>query len=227
MNLRKMMVKVKFKKNKILQLFLSFLGAVVIFIGVLYMQKQLLAPNGMSQIIVAKTDIKENQLITDKNYNEFFEYIDRDSLLISKNTVTSEDDIINHVVKDVVIKGNGISKENLLDKDSLLLKLDNPVEFTLMASDIGQVVGGLVREGDIINIGVVNETTKEYEEAKSYAYVDKTLRSDGTLIDRAEEGTAVAINIIASKDDKAVIESKIATGKLVISRVKDFSSIDK
>lgn len=225
MNIRKYTAKIKIKKNKVLNIFISLIAAVAVFVGIIYMQKQLLAPNGMTEIVVAKEDIEENQLITEENYNNFFKIASRDSLLISSNTIKSKDEIINKVVKDVIIKGNGISEENLLDKDSMLLDIKDPVEFSIMVSDIGQVVGGTIREGDIVDIGVVNETTKEYEEVKRFAYVDKVLRSDGTEVKRLEEGSAIVINIIASNEDKINIESKIAKGKITLAKVKDLSSI--
>lgn len=227
MDIRKYTSKIKLKKNRILQLFISILSAIVVFVAIIYLQKQLLAPNGMTEIIVAKEDIQENQLITEENYDAFFKTASRDSLLISSNTIKSKDEIINKVVKDLIIKGNGLSEGNLLDKDSMLLEMQDPVEYSLMASDIGQVVGGMIREGDIINIGVINETTKQYEEPKTFAYVNRVLRSDGTEVRRNEEGSGVVINIITSNDEKANIESKIATGKVVISKVMDIPQVKK
>lgn len=223
--IKKIKIGFALKKNKILQLFLCTLGALGVFIALLYLEKNIMAPNGLREVIVAKIDIPESQLITDSNYNDFFEVVERDLTTISENAITSSDLIVNKILKNGALKGNYVSEDELLNKDSLLTKIENPVEFSIMATDIGQVVGGTIREGDIISIGVIDGTSKDYVEAKEIAYVRKALKSDGTEIDRFEEGTAVVINVITSKEDRANIEGKIAKGKVSISKIKDLDSI--
>lgn len=220
------MMELKFGKTKLIQLMICLVGALAAFIGLTALEQSLLAPNGLKQVIVAKVDIGQNQLITKENYSTLFETIERDPGTISGDAITSSDLIFDKLLNKSLLKGNYVSEKDLVDKGSLIAEMIEPVEFTITGNDISKVVGGTIREGDIINIGIIDETSKDYVDVQRYAYVDSVMNSEGAKLEKKDTGTAVIIGLIASRQDKDNILSRLAKGQVTVSRVIDLNSIN-
>ena len=207
------------KNIKPKSLIISACVAIVVFIALLYVEKSLLKPNGTVEGFVAVSDIDKGTVITEENISKLFtEKNNIDGALEVTGAVKTKDELINKVAKENINKGEVVSNNSFISKDDKFKDIDDLVEVSFNVSDISQVVGGILRSGDIIDISIIDNNTSESLSVLEDVYVDKAISSDGLQIDRSSDLSALTINILVSKDDSEKLNSYLNKGILRISK---------
>ncbi|MFQ9672657.1 MAG: SAF domain-containing protein [Clostridium paraputrificum] len=207
------------KNIKPKSLIISACVAIVVFIALLFVEKSLLKPNGTVEGFVAVSDIDKGTVITEENISKLFtEKNNIDGALEVSGAVKTKDDLINKVAKENINKGEVVSNNSFISKDDKFKDIDDLVEVSFNVSDISQVVGGILRSGDIIDISIIDNNTNESMIVLEDIYVDKAISSDGLQIDRSSDLSALTINILVSKDDSEKLNSYLNKGTLRISK---------
>ena len=207
------------KNIKPKSLIISACVAIVVFIALLFVEKSLLKPNGTVEGFVAVSDIDKGMVITEENISKLFtEKNNIDGALEVSGAVKTKDDLINKVAKENINKGEVVSNNSFISKDDKFKDIDDLVEVSFNVSDISQVVGGILRSGDIIDISIIDNNTSESLSVLEDVYVDKAISSDGLQIDRSSDLSALTINILVSKDDSEKLNSYLNKGTLRISK---------
>lgn len=94
------------------------------------------------------------------------------------------------------------------------------MEVSFEASDLSQVVGGILRKGDIINISVINSLSKTNMEVLNSAYVEKVFDTSGVRIEKTQkDASAVILNVIIDNSAVKDFNEKISTGEVRVSRI--------
>ncbi|MBL4932271.1 SAF domain-containing protein [Clostridium paridis] len=200
-------------------IFLSLIVSVIVFIGLLIGQQSILNPNGTTIAYIATSNIGKGTLITNDNIGKLFKTKKVDGELEVDNAIKSKRDLLNKIVNVQVNKGQVVSANEFIDKESVLAKIENPVEASFKATDISQVVGGTIRTGDMINISTINQVTKENENVLNNVYVNRTFSNEGKEVNRGDTTPVVAINILISKDDEAKLNKALGTGQVRVSKI--------
>ena len=207
------------KNIKPKSLIISACVAIVVFIALLFVEKSLLKPNGTVEGFVAVSDIDKGTVITEENISKLFtEKNNIDGALEVTGAVKTKDELINKVAKENINKGEVVSNNSFISKDDKFKDIDDLVEVSFNVSDISQVVGGILRSGDIIDISIIDNNTNESMIVLEDMYVDKAISSDGLQIDRSSDLSALTINILVSKDDSEKLNSYLNKGTLRISK---------
>ena len=207
------------KNIKPKSLIISACVAIVVFIALLFVEKSLLKPNGTVEGFVAVSDIDKGTVITEENISKLFtEKNNIDGALEVTGAVKTKDELINKVAKENINKGEVVSNNSFISKDDKFKDIDDLVEVSFNVSDISQVVGGILRSGDIIDISIIDNNTSESLSVLEDVYVDKAISSDGLQIDRSSDLSALTINILVSKDDSEKLNSYLNKGMLRISK---------
>lgn len=207
------------KNIKPKSLIISACVAIVVFIALLFVEKSLLKPNGTVEGFVAVSDIDKGTVITEQNISKLFtEKNNIDGALEVTGAVKTKDELINKVAKENINKGEVVSNNSFISKDDKFKDIDDLVEVSFNVSDISQVVGGILRSGDIIDISIIDNNTNESMIVLEDIYVDKAISSDGLQIDRSSDLSALTINILVSKDDSEKLNSYLNKGTLRISK---------
>ena len=207
------------KNIKPKSLIISACVAIVVFIALLFVEKSLLKPNGTVEGFVAVSDIDKGTVITEENISKLFtEKNNIDGALEVTGAVKTKDELINKVAKENINKGEVVSNNSFISKDDKFKDIDDLVEVSFNVSDISQVVGGILRSGDIIDISIIDNNTSESLSVLEDVYVDKAISSDGLQIDRSSDLSALTINILVSKDDSEKLNSYLNKGILRISK---------
>lgn len=207
------------KNIKPKSLIISACVAIVVFIALLFVEKSLLKPNGTVEGFVAVSDIDKGTVITEENISKLFtEKNNIDGALEVTGAVKTKDELINKVAKENINKGEVVSNNSFISKDDKFKDIDDLVEVSFNVSDISQVVGGILRSGDIIDISIIDNNTSESLSVLEDVYVDKVISSDGLQIDRSSDLSALTINILVSKDDSEKLNSYLNKGTLRISK---------
>lgn len=207
------------KNIKPKSLIISACVAIVVFIALLFVEKSLLKPNGTVEGFVAVSDIDKGTVITEENISKLFtEKNNIDGALEVSGAVKTKDELINKVAKENINKGEVVSNNSFISKDDKFKDINDLVEVSFNVSDISQVVGGILRTGDIIDISIIDNNTSESLSVLEDVYVDKAISSDGLQIDRSSDLSALTINILVSKDDSEKLNSYLNKGTLRISK---------
>ena len=207
------------KNIKPKSLIISACVAIVVFIALLFVEKSLLKPNGTVEGFVAVSDIDKGMVITEENISKLFtEKNNIDGALEVTGAVKTKDELISKIAKENINKGEVVSNNSFISKDDKFKDIDDLVEVSFNVSDISQVVGGILRSGDIIDISIIDNNTNESMIVLEDIYVDKAISSDGLQIDRSSDLSALTINILVSKDDSEKLNSYLNKGMLRISK---------
>ena len=193
---------------------ISLIISIILFVGLLVLESNITSPNGKVEVVKAVNNIKEGTVIDENNKDSLFEVVTVDGSLDFETVLRNTDELVGRIIDTEIKKGEIISSKRLIDKDSVLGKIENPVETSVRVTDISQVVGGILREGDIIDISVVNSTTTENEKVLEGVYVSKAFSSDGTEVDRNSGMSVLTVNIIVSPEDEAKLNQAIELGTI-------------
>lgn len=210
----------KGKDKKFGNIVISLIVSIALFVTLIMIESNITAPNGTATVVRAISDIKKGTVIDNSNKSNYFVVDEVDGKYNFDTAIRNLDELSNMIIDREVRKGEIISSERLMSKDSLLSKIENPVETSVRVNDISQVVGGILREGDIIDISVVNSTTTENEKVLEGVYVSKAFSSDGTEVDRNSGMSVLTVNIIVSPEDEAKLNQAIELGTIRVSKMK-------
>ncbi len=209
------------KKKNFGKVVISLIIAIILFVALLFIESKVIAPNGTTNVVIATSDIDKGVVITSENVNTYFKEKENvDGELEVSNSIKSLDELIDTKVNSNINKGEVVSQNDVLDKESILADIQEPIEVSLKVEDISQMVGGTVREGDMIDISVVDEISLENKAVLSNVYVNKAFGADGAEISRDNTTSVLVVNVIISKEDEAILNSSLETGVVRISKIK-------
>lgn len=209
------------KKKNFGKVVISLIIAIILFVALLFIESKVIAPNGTTNVVIATSDVDKGVVITSENVNTYFKEKENvDGELEVSNSIKSLDELIDTKVNSNINKGEVVSQNDVLDKESILADIQEPIEVSLKVEDISQMVGGTVREGDMIDISVVDEISLENKAVLSNVYVNKAFGADGAEISRDNTTSVLVVNVIISKEDEAILNSSLETGVVRISKIK-------
>lgn len=209
------------KKKNFGKVVVSLIIAIVLFVALLFIESKVIAPNGTTNVVIAISDIDKGVVITSENVNTYFKEKENvDGELEVSNSIKSLNELVDTKVNSNINKGEVISQNDILDKDNILADIQDPIEVSLKVEDISQMVGGTIREGDIIDISVVDAISLENKSVLSNVYINKAFGADGAEISRDNTTSVLVVNVIISKQDEAILNSSLETGVVRISKIK-------
>lgn len=211
----------KFKEKKNLIIIITCtITTIILFLALLSVQNKMLKPNGTSKVYIAKRNIEKGTVFVSENIDSLVLEKEIDKSLVVSEVVTSKEQFKNKIANNDIIKNEIISNKRLLDKDSILKKIKDPRELSIKFNDIGQVVGGTIREGDIVDLAIIDSVTNEIIKNFNNIYVDKVLSSDGAVISRNDNNSALGLNFIMSSSEVIKFNNNIGKGMVRVSKVR-------
>ncbi len=203
---------------------ISLFIAVALFFGLIILQQNLLAPNGTSKVYVANKTIEKGTVLDSQNLNTLFTKTELNNEAIIEGAIYTEDELLElegKILSRDMLKGEGLSSLRVVNKDDILANSDYVVEIGINSGDISEVVGGILREGDLVNISSVDPVTKDSSLLLDNVYIDKAFSSDGTRIARTDSMAAARVNVlVTSKEAEANLNKAIELGGIKISKIR-------
>lgn len=180
-------------------------------------------------VYVVTDDIKEAFLITEDNFDDYFRLEERITDTLPAGYITDKSKIIGSLTDRELLEKEVAVADIFVKEQNLIKMIENPVEVSLNASNLAQVVGGVLRTGDIINIWSVKTVNKNgtqtIETIQIYegAYVTRAFTSSGEEIsrDNTEEASTMVINIVIPAEQEEAFNKAIAEGTIRLGRVYD------
>lgn len=204
------------------RLLVSCILAAIFFCICLVLILRLAAPEDTVQVLVVKKQVPVNTSI--EKWDQFFALEEIPVSIIPEGAIFEPEEINGLFTGIDLNKKQIVCKNMLADKKERKRIVENPVEVSVNVSSISQMVGGTIREGDLININAVYKNVEGYESVtiQNSAYVTQAFTSSGIPVasnDKEQVVTVLSLEIDAS-EEKAFNEA-LAAGTLRISRVCD------
>lgn len=216
--------------------FYSFIITILLYIIMVFVEKVIINAEDTILVYVSASDIEKDVDITWDNFDMYFKQEYRAISTLPGKIVTNANALVGMITDRQIQENEVITMDSFSSVDNRVKGIVNPVEISFNVANIAQVVGGVLREGDYINIWSV-KTVREngYNDTKAeqicrLAYVTRAFTSTGAEVGRGVENSdeaTVVINIIISAKDEAAFNKAIVDGTVRVSRVMYDVNSDK
>lgn len=178
-------------------------------------------PYGVQDVVVAKKEVKQGTIIDKNNVESYFRInSSTDKSVVPKDSLTNLKSLEGKIIESGLSENEIATNKDTIGVDSVLSQISNPREVSIELNSIGEGVGGLLRQGDIVDILIKDDNLKESSEVLRHVYIDKALTASGSEIKRDDKTSAEILNVIIDKKDVKVLESAKQKGNISISKIK-------
>ena len=218
----------------------SLLVAVIVYAVMLNAEKTALSDYEKGTVYVTTKPVPKGTLIT----ADYITQKEVDKSLIPSGAVSNPEDLTDLISVYAVDQGSIITTGMFTAVNDITKDMTQPVVAGFKADDLYQVVGGVLRSGDRINIYQVNDNANKGDTSQSLAntdaegnwtetystaslvwgnvFVQEVFDSAGTVISTADTTTpAQRINIYMDNDNVAVFYAALAQGSLRVVKICD------
>ena len=203
--------------KKVITMFAGVGLTLVSFIGLVSINNKISNPNGVSDVVIAIKDVSKGTVIDSSNVKTYFKV---ENTVVPTSYIKDINEIDKVIVNENIYENEIINKNNFIEVDSVLSNINKPREISIELDGIGDGVGGILRKGDIVDISISDDQSKQNTTILKNIYIVKALTSDGTEVPRDSNTPVSIVNIIINENDVNLIESAKNTGNITISKVK-------
>lgn len=199
----------------------ALVAAVAVFAVMMQMEKNLLTQYEKGSILVAAKEIPKGQVISAANREDYFATMELDQNCIPETALRSVEQIEDMVPTADIEKGVLLTDGMFEEIDEITANMKVPVIAGFRAEDLYQVVGGVLRAGDRINIYQVAEEGTAVLNWQN-VYVQQVFDNAGSSIanDNAETA-AQRINVYLEQSSVEQFYSQMEAGTLRVVKVCD------
>ena len=211
------------KKGKIGGLVIPLVFSVVIYFVLLGFETLLLQDRETVPVVTVSQDIPVGTILNETNVGSYVTVTEISKQLAFDGTFSSVEQISG--ITDVEIKkGQILSKSEIRSLDEGYQDMEDAVEISLKAADLSNMVSGIIRGGDYVNLlylGTRVDGSAGILKQMDQVYVSDVFDSSCVRIPKSDTETAAAyINVIVSQETAEEISVAQAEGQLVISKKK-------
>lgn len=191
----------------------ALLSAVIVFAVMIQLEKNILTQYEKGTIYVAAARIPDGEIVTESNYKGFLVEKQLDSSCIPATAVCSPEQVRGLVAKTDIEQGVLLTMGMFEPLNEILGAMENPVIAGFKAEDLYQVVSGVLRSGDRVNIYSVKEETVTL--VWQDVFVQQVFDASGTAIASGDTTAAAQrINVYLNQEDVERFYGELASGSL-------------
>ena len=212
----------KEKRDRLKRIGGSIIVGLVVWGALLLAANSIINESKHIEVCIAKTDIPDGTKITMQNASEFIEIASIAENQIPNGYIDSIDALDNVFIGRDYLAREIITSNTLSSEESMTRHIINPIEVSVAVSSIDAAVGGILREGDYINIYSVNSSgiSSEVNIITKNAYVTKALDSNGMEVKRGDtQLKATVINLIIPMDIEERFNKELLAGTVRMSLI--------
>ena len=131
---------------------IALIVTVVLFVGLLFLQNYLSDEVIYKSVVVAKTDIPENTIITKDNAGKYLTMKNINILDTPAGALENADSLVNTKTRIGIYSNEIVTSNFVTDINKYTDNFVNPVEVSIPITSAENAVGGKIRPGDVINI---------------------------------------------------------------------------
>lgn len=215
------MKKVKNERKRSWLMIVAPIVAAILFVGVfLTIERKVLSSYENVSVVTAKTEIERGTQITKENLNDLFTMTDMKTDWVIDQAVTESEDLIGCVIENTIHAREMVAKQDVIDREEWRGNLDEPIEFTFTASSIADSVGGTIRGGDVIDVGIVlqkSDGISYFESIGREIYVMDVYDDNGLAVAKSDTTTVCTMfRVVMEKAEGELFLEKLRAGDEVV-----------
>lgn len=207
------------KKLWISSMLLALITSAAIFFVMLQIEISALRNYEKETIYVACKEIPKGVVLQKDNQEEYLQAIEMDKSIVPAKALRNWEQVDGLTVKTDIDAGAVLTQGMFLKMQTILKEIPSPVIAGCKADDLYQVVGGVLRGGDYINIYTVSETGNA-DKVWEAVYVQQVFDGNGNLIaENDKTSPAKRMNVYLDEGDVERFYTELARGTLRVVKV--------
>lgn len=213
----------KKKRAIIVTVGIGLLLAVMLFVFMTQLEKEMLSDYETKQVVRSVREIPAGTWINENNATEYFMLEMINGKIVTAETVCALQEVYGAYVTRDISEGEVMYSRVFCTEKKLREGYHSPVEISVRVEDVANAVAGTIRKGDCINI-YVNEVdtaakSKEYKEVLKDVIINEAYNSAGEIIGMSNETEkASIITFYVEEDMVAELQTKFVSGTIIVSK---------
>lgn len=193
----------------------AFLAAMGTFFLLLHMEKNALSAYEKTYVWVTKAELAEGLEITDAAWADCFEQVEIDKSKVPGQLVEGPQELIGMQTKLQIPMGSIVTKSMFTSEKGYAEGLYNPVVAGCKGEDLFQLVSGVLRKGDLVNLYTVNEELGETYLLWEKVMVYQAFDASGNSIASEDTTTPAArVNLLLEEGYAEQFYNELSQGSL-------------
>lgn len=215
------MKKMKHGKKKSWLMVVAPIVAAILFVGIfITIERKVLSSYEVKQVVTARTEIEKGTQITKENLEALFTVTDMKTEYVIEDALTKPEQLVGCVIENTVHAREMINSQDITDREKWTKELEQPVEFTFTASSIAASVGGTIRGGDVIDVGITvqkSDGKSHFESIGREIYVKEVYNEKGVAVPKSDKETVCTMfRVVMEKSEGEVFLERLRAGDEVI-----------
>ncbi len=215
------MKKTKTGKKRTVIMIVAPIVAAILFVGIfLTVEKKVLSAYEVKPVVTANIEIAKGTQITRENVKELFTITQMQTEYIIDGAVTEPESLIGCVVENTIHARGMICTGDVIDRQAWKEGMIQPVEFTFTASSVAASVGGRIRGGDVIDVGITCQQPDgkmRFESVGRNIYVQDAYNEKGVAVSKNDKETVCTMfRVVMEQAQSEVFLEKLRAGDEVI-----------
>lgn len=195
--------------------------AAIVFIMLLNVEKTMLEDYEKTTVVVAKTEIAKGVTLTEENIGQYVEEKEVPLDMVPTYAFTM-DEVISCVASNTIYEGVIISDGIVEKKEEVIKELREPMIVGFGADDLYQVVGGVLRPGDRIDIYHIGKEENASVYVWENIYIEEVFDNSGASLSRSDTTTpAQRINVYMEETEVALFFEVLEKGTVRVAKIVD------
>lgn len=193
----------------------AFLAAIIVYIILLNIETSALKAYEKDKVLIAQEDIPQGIVFKEDNLEKYFQEAEIDKTIIPQAAVINKEQLAGMLSAADIDKGSILTLSMLGEFQKVIDTMKQPVLVGFKADDLYQVVSGILRTGDFIDIYTVNKDMGEAYLNWENILVAQVFDSSGNIIETKEQETPAArINILMEQENVELFYTELERGSL-------------
>ena len=195
--------------------------AAVLFVGIfLTVERKALSSYETIEVVTAKTEILAGTQVTQENLESLFTTTQMKAEYVIDQATTTKETLVGCVVENTIHAKEMISTKDVTHREKWKNNLTNPIEFTFTASSVAASVGGTIRGGDAIDVGIMVQAADGSSYFTSIGrdiYVKDVYNDKGVSVPRTDQETVCTMfRVVMERSQGEVFIEQLRNGEEVI-----------
>lgn len=192
-------------KREIIMILAAAAAALVVMLFFLTAGTKVLSGYETVRVATVRKDIAKGTKITEENLKEFFELREVNKSMLPEHTMADLNQLKGQILCVPLQKNEIVTEKDMNNLARLKVSMLDPIELTFTATSVSDSVGGIIRSGDVINVGITYQTDEgqaRYRTAGENIYVIAAMDDSGKSVPPQDSKTACTMfRVIMEQQD--------------------------
>ncbi|MBQ9142049.1 MAG: hypothetical protein IJX63_09710 [Lachnospiraceae bacterium] len=198
----------------------AFAAAIGTFFLLLHMEKNALNAYEKEAVWITTVELAKGLEITEATWKECFEQVEVDKNRVPQGVINNPQELVGTLTEISIPKGCMVMNTMFSNEKEYIEGLYSPVIAGCKADDVYQIVSGVLRKGDIVNMYTVNEELGETYLLWEKIMVYQTFDASGNSIAPEDTTTPAArVNLLLEEGYAEQFYNELNQGSLRMVKI--------